>query len=144
MTSFRLYTDGACWGNPGEAAAGVAILDSKDKKIYSAAVYLGEATNNIAEYSAILEGLRAALRINISSIYVYSDSELIIKQLNGEYKIKSEPLKILNEKITILSEKFDSITFNHIKREYTDIAHNLAEQMLKSRSNKGAAARSLF
>jgi len=130
---YALYTDGACWGNPGETAAGMVILDEKDNEIYKCAVYLGHGTNNTAEYSAISEGLQAALGMGIDKLSVYSDSQLVIRQLNGEYKIKSESLKPFRNKVLTLASKFSSLEFIFLKREYTKEPHNLAERLLKNR-----------
>ncbi|MEA3506687.1 MAG: ribonuclease HI family protein [Elusimicrobiota bacterium] len=126
----RIYTDGGCRGNPGPAAAGIAILDSSKKEIYKSAIYLGQATNNIAEYSAVLEGMRAARRLKIKDIEIYTDSQLVIRQLDGLYKVKSLPLKEIFITIKKLETKFSSVKYVHLKREHTQVPHNLAEEML--------------
>ncbi|MFC2091489.1 ribonuclease HI family protein [Elusimicrobiota bacterium] len=132
-STYKLYADGGCLGNPGLSAAGILILDKDDNEIFKSAVFLGQGTNNSAEYSAILEGLAAAARLKIKNIDVFSDSELVIRQLNNEYKMRSEFLKYFKDEILKLSTAFSNITFNHLKREYTDQPHRLAESMLNSR-----------
>jgi ribonuclease HI len=128
--AYSIYTDGGCRGNPGPAAAGIVIFDSSKKEIYKSAIYLGQATNNIAEYTAVLEGMQAALRLEIKDIEIYTDSQLVIRQLNGLYKVKSLPLKEIFIKIKELETKFHSVEYVHLKREHTEIPHNLAEEML--------------
>jgi ribonuclease HI len=133
---YKLYTDGACWGNPGISSAGMVIYDSENNEIFKGAVYLGQGTNNTAEYSAILEGLLVAKRLDIKNLKVFSDSELIIKQLNGEYKVKAENLKIYKDRITDIRRSFNSVSFKHLRREFTDQPHKMAESILKNRTKK--------
>lgn len=128
---FKLYADGSCRGNPGPSAAGMVIWDISDNEVFKGAVYLGDGTNNTAEYSAILEGLTVANNLKINEIDVYSDSELIVRQLNGEYKIKSDNLKQYKDRITKLIRNFEKVSFNHLKREHTGQPHKLAECLLK-------------
>ncbi|MFH1415783.1 MAG: ribonuclease HI family protein [Elusimicrobiota bacterium] len=130
---YKLYTDGGCLGNPGQSAAGVVILDSADNEIFKGSVYLGEGTNNTAEYAAVFEGIKIAGNLNIKRLDVFSDSELIIKQLNGQYKVKSVSLKEYKDRIEVLKENFKEIKFRHIRRSHTEEPHNLAEAMLQKR-----------
>ena len=134
MNEYKLFTDGACWGNPGKAACGMVIQDKKGKEIFKGAVYLGESTNNITEYSALLEGLKIAHNLRLLKLKVYSDSELVIKQLNGKYKVKSLNLKELKDNILKTAEKFTSCDFNYTSRKNTEIPHNMAERMLKNQA----------
>ncbi len=130
---YKLYTDGGCLGNPGKSAAGMVIFDDMGREVYKGSVYLGEGTNNTAEYSAVLEGIKAAKYLKISSLEVYSDSELIIRQINKLYKVKSDTLRVYKEKIDELAEGFEKISFIHLKREFTSEPHNLVESLLKSK-----------
>lgn len=139
---FELHADGACWGNPGKAAAGIVIY-SGNQEIFRGAVYLGEATNNIAEYSAILEGLKIANGLGITKIRVFSDSQLIIKQINNEYKVKSLKLNDFKRKILEIVQGFDLTEFIYLERERTEIPHKLAEGILRKLIKKDAADRSL-
>ncbi|MGC8670085.1 MAG: ribonuclease HI family protein [Candidatus Micrarchaeia archaeon] len=119
-SKFTIYTDGAARGNPGASASGFIIL--KEGKIISKnEIYNGIATNNYAEYNAILNALEWC-KANIKGadspkLEVYSDSELVVKQLNGEYKVKDQKLKSLNAKVKTLSEEFAEVQFHNVRRE---------------------------
>ena len=124
MQKYILYTDGGARGNPGPAAAGVVIYDAKLKEIDKFAHYLGVATNNQAEYQALILGLGRiqklvgdAHKIAETAVEVFMDSELIVKQMNGEYKIKNKDLKPLFAKAEELSAKFEAVKFKHIFRD---------------------------
>lgn len=119
----RLYTDGGARGNPGPAGAGFVIYalnnnNEQTDKLFEDGVYLGEATNNIAEYEAVILGLQKALELNASYLDVVMDSELIVKQLNGEYKVKNEGLAQKYLQIHNLLYKFEKVTFRHVRREF--------------------------
>ncbi|HEV2459734.1 MAG TPA: ribonuclease HI family protein, partial [Ktedonobacterales bacterium] len=92
-----LYTDGASRGNPGRAAAGIVLADEHGTALVRDATYLGVLTNNQAEYRALILGLRAAARYNPSAVRVYMDSELVVRQMRGEYRVKHELLRPLYE-----------------------------------------------
>ena len=132
MKKYILYTDGGARGNPGPAAAGVVIYDAKLKEIDKFAHYLGVATNNQAEYQALILGLGRiqklvgdAHKIAEISVDVFMDSELIVKQMNGEYKIKNKDLKPLFAKVEELSAKFEAVKFKHIFRDKNTMADKL-------------------
>ena len=97
----EIYVDGGARGNPGPAGVGVLILDGAGKKIKDVSKYIGEATNNIAEYSALVRALEEAELLSVSEIVIHTDSELMAKQLSGEYKVKnadiSKELKLIYE-----------------------------------------------
>jgi ribonuclease HI len=131
--SIKIYSDGGARGNPGPAAGGFAIFNSKDKLIKIDAKYFGEITNNQAEYKAFEMALKAAQRLGKKDLECYLDSELIVKQLNGEYKVKSENIKSLKASIDRLAENFDNIEFLHVKREYNKIADKLVNIVLDAR-----------
>ncbi len=133
MGTCKLIADGACFGNPGESSAGFVISNSDSQEVFRGSVLLGTGTNNTAEYHAIIEGLKAAARLGIKKIKVYSDSELIIKQLKGEYSVKSGTLEQLKNKALRESSKFKSTEFFHLGREKTSAAHNMAEGLLKAK-----------
>ncbi len=112
----RVYTDGGSRGNPGLAA--YAFLIFKDgKKLYESGRKLGTTTNNVAEYTAVLEGLRKAAEFD-DSAEVFSDSELVIKQLNGEYKVKNAHLKELHYKIGEVEKNFKKVKYSNNPREH--------------------------
>jgi len=125
-----LYTDGGARGNPGPAAVGVVITDKSGKVIKEIGKYIGKATNNVAEYKAVIEGLHAAIQNNIDELTCYSDSLLIVKQLSGEYKIKNKALKELWDKIKILETKFKNISYHHITRDKNERADFLVNEVL--------------
>ncbi len=123
-----VYTDGASRGNPGKASYGFAITDSLGKLVYEKGQYIGIATNNVAEYTAVLESLKW-IKKNISGnsqIEYFADSKLVVEQLSGRYKVKSLHLKPIIEQIKILAIELGGIVFTHIPREQNTIADSLA------------------
>ena len=125
-----LYTDGGSRGNPGPSGIGVIILDAKRKKIKEACKYIGEATNNIAEYSALVYGLEEAARLDADEVIVYMDSELLAKQLSGEYRVKDEGMKALFEKALGILKHFKSFEIKHIAREKNKEADKLVNKAI--------------
>lgn len=119
-----LYCDGASKGNPGRAGIGV-VLVIKDKKI-TFSDYIGLATNNIAEYTALKKGLTEAKKIGATSIEIFTDSELIVKQITGFYKVKSPKLISLYLDVIALLKDFKSYSIKHIPRELNKEADYLA------------------
>ncbi len=123
-----LWSDGAARGNPGPAGVG-AILKSPEGEVLAAeSQYLGHTTNNIAEYRALLLGLERALALGVAALEVRADSELLIKQLKGEYRVKSEGLKPLFEKARQLLARFESVQLTHVRRELNAEADKLANR----------------
>jgi len=114
---FTAYTDGGSRGNPGKAAIGGVIFDSSGLEIFRYKKFLGINTNNFAEYSSLIFALEKSLDMGIKDLLCISDSELLVKQINGEYKVKSENLKMLFEKVLALIKKFRSFEIRHQKRE---------------------------
>jgi len=129
----RLYFDGASRGNPGEAGTGFLILDSRGKELERGGRYLGQATNNVAEYSALIDGLSRALELGVDDIEIFSDSELVVLQLKGEYRVKSPKLKPLHEKATSLLSRFSSFKIIHVGRENNREADRLANEAIDFR-----------
>lgn len=124
-----IYSDGASKGNPGKASIGaVFILDGEEIAQISKAI--GTATNNIAEYTALLEALKLAGQMGFTHIEVRADSELMIRQLNGIYKVKNPDIAVLYQQIQILKMDFSSISFKHVRREQNTRADYLANQAL--------------
>jgi len=124
--TYKLYTDGASKGNPGKASIGAWICDNQETVIKEISKNIGLATNNVAEYTALIEGLSSACELNIKNLQVFMDSELVVRQINGEYKIKNEGLLPLFMKVKELKSKFDHITFTHIERAKNKRADQLA------------------
>ncbi|MBU0976703.1 MAG: ribonuclease HI family protein [Patescibacteria group bacterium] len=130
----KVYTDGGARGNPGPAAAGVVIFDEEGRLLAIDAKYLGETTNNQAEYQALELALELLQKKDISrDITCYLDSELIVKQLNGEYKVKNSDIAIVKKRIDSLSEFFENIEFIHIRREENKFADKLVNVILDAR-----------
>lgn len=111
----QLYTDGGSRGNPGPAAYAFLVYDGR-KKLFEEAKKLGTTTNNVAEYTAVLEGLRKAWEFG-DEVEVFSDSELVVRQLNGEYKTKKPHLKDLHYKLKEAESRFKKVTYAHRPRE---------------------------
>tara|TARA_B100001964_G_C13826451_1_gene419615 strand:+ start:197 stop:601 length:405 start_codon:yes stop_codon:yes gene_type:complete len=132
---FKLFTDGGARGNPGPSGIG-GILYKNDKILDSFSEYIGEGTNNQAEYTAILRGVELALKHNIDILVCYLDSELVVKQLKREYKVKNKELGKIFIKIYNLTLKFKKITFSHIRREKNKKADALVNKALDRELNK--------
>jgi len=125
----EIYSDGASKGNPGRASIGaVLILDGKEVAQVSKSI--GIATNNIAEYTALLEALKLAGQMGFTRIHVKADSELMIRQLNGIYKVKNPDIKVLFDQIVLLKMNFSTISFTHVPREQNKRADFLANLAL--------------
>ena len=126
MAIFKLYTDGASRSNPGPAGAGAVLLDSRHRIVEKKHRYLGEETNNVAEYQALMLGLSMALQHGVKSLAIYLDSELVVKQVQGEYRVKDENLKGLFRQVCSLLQRIDKYTIQHIERALNKEADQLA------------------
>ncbi|HNQ18345.1 MAG TPA: ribonuclease HI family protein [Smithellaceae bacterium] len=124
--SYKLYTDGACRGNPGIGGAGAVITDANENILWEGKQYLGHCTNNIAEYKALIMGLKSALQNGYKNMEVYLDSELLARQINGVYKVKNENLKKLMREVRHLLSSFESIQVKHVTRCHNAHADKLA------------------
>jgi len=123
-----LMVDGAARGNPGEAGCGAVICDESGAVVKELSRYLGHATNNVAEYEGLLMGLEALIQLGKKRIRVQSDSQLLVRQLNGQYRVKDEKLKLLFDRAVILLRQFDSFRIVHVPRESNKLADRLANQ----------------
>jgi|CXWL01.1.fsa_nt_gi ribonuclease HI len=121
-----IHLDGGSRGNPGPAGAGVVIHDDKNKSIYEAAFFLGPMTNNMAEYTGLLRALDAAARLRGSDLHIFSDSELLVRQVNGDYRVKDEKLKPLWEQAQAKLKAIHSWKVEHVRREGNQRADELA------------------
>jgi len=132
MTAKRLliYTDGASLGNPGRAAIGVVIHDGQDRVVSRLSRSIGYATNNQAEYWAIIVALEETARLGAGAVDIKSDSELVVEQLNGRYRVKKASLRPLYQKVVQLIGSLESFTITHIPREQNREADNLAHLAL--------------
>ncbi|MEW6614596.1 MAG: ribonuclease HI family protein [Thermodesulfobacteriota bacterium] len=135
LPDFFVFTDGASRGNPGEAGAGAVILDKEGNLIKELKKYLGKNTNNVAEYQALILGLREALKLRGTGVHIFSDSELMVKQLNGAYKVKNKGLIVLYNEVNDLLKKFVWYDIKHIDREKNRHADRLANEAIDERSN---------
>jgi ribonuclease HI len=123
----EIFCDGASRGNPGKAGIGIVIKQG-DQVLNETAKYIGHATNNVAEYSALIQGLEDAHRLGATEVTAFCDSELLVKQIKGEYRIKSEGLKPLYLKAKSLIPKFKKFTINHTLRGGNQHADDLANK----------------
>ena len=140
MTEYpRMYIDGAARGNPGPAAYAV-ILQVPGRPPITQAAPIGIATNNVAEYTALLEGLRLAARQKIPRLEVFSDSELLVKQLQGHYRVRHPELQRLYQAVQELLPRFEQITFVHVRREQNAQADRLANAALDGQLSPQATA----
>jgi ribonuclease HI len=114
----QLYTDGGARGNPGPGAIGVLLCDSKGDELIRHSDCIGEATNNIAEYCALIAGLEIARQYDPQVLDCFLDSELVVKQVTGLYKVKNERIKRLFDEVKKLESIFNRITFTHVPRTH--------------------------
>ena len=128
MTTLRLYTDGAARGNPGPAGIGVVIEDDQGMRLQGRSGYIGTATNNQAEYKALLEGLRTVAEWKPDRLEVYLDSKLVVEQLSGRYRIKDRTLQDLCRQAQDLLRKFPSVAIEHVERARNKGADGLANR----------------
>ena len=112
-----VYTDGGSRGNPGPAAAGFVLTDANGMQLGGRGFFLGRTTNNVAEYTAIIKALEAARQKGGKRVTVFSDSELLVRQLNGQYKVKSEQVRPLYRQAAKLMDEFESCKVQYIARE---------------------------
>lgn len=121
-----LYIDGASRGNPGNSGVGYVIKNAEGHEVGSGSQYIGIQTNNFAEYSALLKGLELSYDIGVKDIEIQSDSQLLVRQIQGVYKVRSHNILPLYQKAMKLLENFNSATIIHIEREANKEADKLA------------------
>jgi ribonuclease HI len=132
---FLIYIDGAARGNPGVAGIGIIINDEQGQKIRELYKYIGETSNNIAEYTALVYALQEALILGLKDVVVHSDSELLVKQLNGEYRVKNSNLRLYYEQFLHLKTGFNKLAVKQISRDENKKTDKLANQGIDSRIN---------
>jgi ribonuclease HI len=123
-----VHVDGASMGNPGPAGAGVVIMDHLNKKIAEVCQPLGVTTNNVAEYRALILGLRKARELGVRHVHVRADSELMVKQISGQYRIKDEKLQALSREAKDIIDSFDSFDILHVDRSKNRDADRLSKR----------------
>ena len=127
-TVASLYTDGASRGNPGPSGAGVLLLDERGRPLLELNRFLGNATNNEAEYQALIAGLEAAERLELSQLRIFLDSELVVKQLNGEYQVRNPRLQPLFDEVASRLQRLSSYAIMYVPRERNQEADRLANE----------------
>lgn len=131
--NYDLYIDGASRGNPGPAGVGVFLRDAQGATVREFSKYLGETTNNVAEYLAFIYGLSEALRQGCSHLTVKTDSELLARQIGGQYRVREPHLRCLYDLAVYLKGGFLSCRVVHIPREQNKVADRLAGQAVKDK-----------
>lgn len=131
----KLFSDGACRGNPGPGGAGAVITDETDDIVWEGKQYLGHCTNNIAEYRALILGLTGAVDQGFRELEVYMDSELLARQINGIYKVKNPQLAVLMKEIRQLIARFDRVVVRHVPRCHNAKADELANLAIDEYKN---------
>jgi ribonuclease HI len=126
----ELYFDGASIGNPGPAGYGYVIRCRES--VYKGSGYIGEATNNVAEYTGLIEGLRRCLKLGCRELVIFSDSELVVRQLRGEYRVRSQRILPLYRAALELMGRFGSVEVQHVRRELNAEADRLARKAAES------------
>ncbi len=134
----EIFVDGACSGNPGQSGIGV-VISSQGKVVKEISKAIGEATNNIAEYSALIYALQEAMIMKATKLQIFTDSELMFRQLTGAYKVKNEKLKFLFDQAQHLISGFDHIDIQHVRREKNKQADKLATEAIKEKQAKVVA-----
>lgn len=128
--SIVIYSDGGSRGNPGPSAAGYIILNSRQEVIEEGGEYLGITTNNIAEYQGVLLGLEKAIELGYKKVDFKVDSMLVVNQMKGFYKIKNRELWPVHERIRLLMEQFERVTFTHVNRQFNQLADGMVNKTL--------------
>jgi ribonuclease HI len=123
----NVYTDGACRGNPGDCGIGI-IAKENGKTVFEISEYFGKGTNNVAEYSALLRGLEETIKAGYKTAHFVSDSELMVKQINGEYRVKDANLRTLCNRALALIAKMEDFSIKHVRREQNKHADFLANK----------------
>lgn len=128
-----IHTDGAARGNPGPAGAGAFIQDAAGEVVSEDCRYLGEATNNVAEYEALLLGLERAKELGARRLEMRADSELVVRQVRGEYRVRNPALQRLHARVVQLASEFESVEYRHVRREQNRDADRLANRAIDAR-----------
>ncbi|MFH1003080.1 MAG: ribonuclease HI family protein [Chloroflexota bacterium] len=130
VTQLIIHADGASRHNPGPAAIGATLRDSQGKLVASVSRAIGRATNNQAEYRAVIAALEEALKLGASQVMVKLDSELVVRQLSGQYRVRQAGLQPLHRQVTRLLAQFRQVTISHVPRQQNAEADRLANQAL--------------
>ncbi len=132
----RLFTDGGARGNPGPAAYGY-VLEAQDGTVLAAeGGAIGVATNNVAEYRGLLAGLAKAVQLQLPELEVVSDSELLVKQMTGEYRVKNEALRELSLEAARLARQVGRVSYRHVRRAHNELADRLVNEALDAAAGR--------
>lgn len=132
---FFIHTDGASRGNPGEAGIGAVIADPQGRTVKEVKLFLGMVTNNVAEYRAVICALEKAWQLGAAKVRVYLDSELVVRQLCGEYRVREAHLQTLHQQAMEILHRFAQYSIHHIPREQNRRADQLANEAIDQRVN---------
>lgn len=132
--SLKLYCDGGSRGNPGPAASGYIIVNQLDQPICQGGNFMGVATNNQAEYESLKKGLERAVSMGVKLLHAYMDSQLVVRQVQGQYKVKNSDLQVLHKAVVGLVSEFDSFQISYIPRELNKTADAIVNQTLDNHS----------
>ena len=130
IDAFVLYADGASRGNPGPASIGAVLYDPDGAVCSEVSEAIGETTNNVAEYRAVIAGMEAALEVGAERLQVRLDSLLLVRQIRGEYRVKAPGLKPLHRRAIALMARFPVFSIEHVRREKNTVADGLANAAL--------------
>ena len=133
VTRVRVYSDGAARGNPGPAGAGAILVEPSGQVLDRIGKFLGTQTNNFAEYSGLLLGLKRARELGVSEVEVFADSELMIRQLGGRYQVKSASLRPLFDEALKLLNHFERVKLVHVPREMNRAADEMSNRAIDER-----------
>jgi ribonuclease HI len=132
----HLHIDGGSRGNPGEAGFGVYVTTPEGGELAQLYGYLGPASNNVAEYQALLHGLRYALARGARKVHVFSDSELVVRQMSGAYRVKHPAMVPLHREARALASRFEEFRLGHVRREQNKEADRLANRALDEKASR--------
>uniref|UniRef100_A0A7C4TIW9 Ribonuclease HI family protein n=1 Tax=candidate division WWE3 bacterium TaxID=2053526 RepID=A0A7C4TIW9_UNCKA len=128
--SLILHTDGGARGNPGPGAAGIVVENEAGEVVKELGIFLGHCTNNEAEYKALIKGLGIVKELGASSVSCFLDSELVVRQLNGQYKVKNLSMRKFFDEVAAIRKTFEHIEFLHVPREKNKDADKLVNEVL--------------
>jgi len=130
IDAYLMYADGASRGNPGPSSVGAVLYDTDGETVAEVSEVIGETTNNVAEYRALIAGLEAAIQLGVTRIQVRLDSLLLVRQVRGEYRVKAPGLIPLHRRVRLLVNRFDGFSIEHVRREKNTVADALANAAL--------------
>jgi ribonuclease HI len=134
VKGWHIYIDGASLGNPGRSGAGIVSYDEHGNELWRESAPLGTMTNNMAEYEALVRALRRASEMAVTSVFIYTDSQLVANQIVGSYKVKNDRLRTYLQEAKSLIDDFSSFKITYIPREKNKLADKLAKSAAEQQS----------